>query len=98
GRIVTAIDMRRRLGLPPRADGRPPMAVGIELKGESYGLLIDTVGEVLKLAGGTRGPNPANPHQHLKRGSGRGHRLQGQLMVIFGVDRVLEMGSDALAA
>src|SRR5215208_433103 len=44
GRIVTAIDMRRRLGLPPRADARPPMAVGIELKGESYGLLIDTVG------------------------------------------------------
>ena len=32
GRIVTAIDMRRRLGLPPREDGRPPMAVGIELR------------------------------------------------------------------
>src|SRR5438093_1992308 len=47
GRIVTAIDMRRRLGMPQRTDGRPPMAVGIELKGESYGLLIDTVGEVL---------------------------------------------------
>src|SRR6185312_8689540 len=41
GRIVTAVDMRRRLGSPPRSDGRPPMAVGIELKGESYGLLID---------------------------------------------------------
>src|SRR5262250_2419142 len=57
GRIVTAIDMRRRLGLPPRGGERPPMAVGIELKGESYGLLIDTVGEVLKLADGTREPN-----------------------------------------
>src|SRR5438477_7686447 len=40
GRIVTAVDLRRRLGIPPRDDGRPPMAVGIELKGESYGLLI----------------------------------------------------------
>ena len=49
GRIVTAIDMRRRLGLPPRTDDKPSMAVGIELKGESYGLLIDTVGEVMKL-------------------------------------------------
>ena len=47
GRIVTAIDMRRRLGLPPRADDKPSMAVGIELKGESYGLLIDSVGELL---------------------------------------------------
>src|SRR6266487_1445007 len=46
GRIVTAVDMRRRLGLPSRSDGRPPLAVGIELRGESYGLLIDSVGEV----------------------------------------------------
>src|SRR5205809_4704444 len=43
GRIVTTIDMRRRLGLPPRSDNKPSMAVGIDLRGESYGLLIDTV-------------------------------------------------------
>jgi purine-binding chemotaxis protein CheW len=98
GRIVTAIDMRRRLGLRPRADGRPPMAVGIELRGESYGLLIDTVGEVLKLADGTREPNPVNLDQHLARVSGGVHRLDGQLMVILDVDRVLETASDALAA
>jgi purine-binding chemotaxis protein CheW len=98
GRIVTAIDMRRRLGLPPRSDGRPPMAVGIELKGESYGLLIDTVGEVLKLADGTREPNPVNLDQHLARVSAGVHRLDGQLLVILDVDRVLEMGSESLAA
>jgi len=98
GRIVTAIDMRRRLGMPQRTDGRPPMAVGIELKGESYGLLIDTVGEVLKLADGTRESNPVNIDQHLARVSGGVHRLEGQLMVILDVDRVLEMGSEALAA
>jgi purine-binding chemotaxis protein CheW len=98
GRIVTAIDMRRRLGLPPRTDGKPPMAVGIELRGESYGLLIDTVGEVLKLADATREPNPVNLDQHLGRVSGGVHRLDKQLMVILDVDRVLETGGDALAA
>jgi purine-binding chemotaxis protein CheW len=98
GRIVTAIDMRRRLGLPPRQDGRPPMAVGIELKGESYGLLIDTVGEVLKLADGTRESNPVNLDQHLARVSAGVHRLEGQLLVVLDVDRVLEMGSESLAA
>ncbi len=98
GRIVTAIDMRRRLGLPPRTDGKPPMAVGIELRGESYGLLIDTVGEVLKLSDGTREPNPVNLDQHLARVSGGVHRLEGQLMVILDVDRVLETGGDAMAA
>src|ERR1700676_3964507 len=33
GRIVTAIDMRARLGLPKNADGKPPMAVGVDLRG-----------------------------------------------------------------
>src|SRR5262250_568109 len=98
GRIVTAIDMRCRLGLPKREENRPPMAVGIEFKGESYGLLIDTVGEVLKLADNTREANPVNLDARLARVSAGVHRLEGQLMVILDVERVLETGSDALAA
>src|SRR5690349_24962546 len=47
GRIVTVVDMRARLSLPRADDGRPPMAVGVDLRGESYGLLIDQIGEVL---------------------------------------------------
>src|SRR3954464_13699209 len=40
GRIVPVVDMRARLGLPRNDDGKPPMAVGVDLRGESYGLLI----------------------------------------------------------
>jgi purine-binding chemotaxis protein CheW len=98
GRIVTAIDLRRRLGLPSRSDGRPPMAVGIELKGESYGLLIDSVGEVMKLADGTREPNPVNLDARLARVSAGVHRLDKQLLVILDVDRVLEMAPESMAA
>src|SRR5438132_7343727 len=99
GRIVTAVDLRRRLGIPPRTDGRPAMAVGIELKGESYGLLIDAVGEVMKLANGTREANPVNLDARLAGVSAGVHRLEGQLMVILDVDRVLDMtAADPLAA
>jgi len=50
GRIVTAVCARRRLGLPPRPEGSPePLAVGLEVQGDSYGLVIDSVDEVLKL-------------------------------------------------
>ena len=59
GRIVTAIDMRARLGLPKSTDDKPPMAMGVDLRGESYGLLIDTIGEVLKLPDDGRGPTPS---------------------------------------
>ena len=98
GRIVTAIDMRRRLGLPPRTDDKPSMAVGIELKGESYGLLIDTVGEVMKLGETTHEPNPVNLDPRLARVSGGVHRLEGQLMVILDVDSVLNASAEPLAA
>ena len=99
GRIVTAVDLRLRLGMTRRSDGRPPMAVGIELKGESYGLLIDAVGEVMKLANGTREANPVNLDARLAGVSAGVHRLEGQLMVILDVDRVLDMtAADPLAA
>jgi purine-binding chemotaxis protein CheW len=98
GRIVTAIDMRGRLGLPARDDGRPAMAVGIESKGESYGLLIDTVGEVLKLSDSTLEANPVNLDAQLARVSAGVHRLEKQLLVILDVDRVLDMSSEAMAA
>jgi len=98
GRIVTAIDMRSRLGLPKNEDGKPPMAVGVELRGESYGLLIDTIGEVLKLADDTREVNPVNLDPRMAKLAGGVHRLDGQLMVVLDVDRVLEISNDKLAA
>src|ERR1700750_775971 len=98
GRIVTTIDMRRRLGLPPREDNKPSMAVGIELKSGSYGLLIDTVGEVMKLGETTLEPNPVNLDPRLARVSAGVHRLDGQLMVILDVDYVLNGSAETLAA
>lgn len=98
GRIVTAVDMRCRLGLPKREDGKKPMAVGIESRGESYGLLIDAVGEVLKVNDASAEANPVNLDVRLARVSAGIHRLDGQLLVILDVDRVLEMGSEAMAA
>lgn len=98
GRIVTAIDMRSRLGLPKNNDGKPPMAVGVELRGESYGLLIDSIGEVLKLADESREVNPVNLDPRMAKMADGVHRLDGQLMVVLDVDRVLEIPTDKLAA
>jgi len=98
GRIVTAIDMRGRLALPERDDKRPPMAIGIECKGESYGLVIDAVGEVVTLDEGAREPNPVNLDAALARISAGIHRLERQLLVILDVDRVLDIGREATAA
>src|SRR3981081_708131 len=98
GRIVTVVDMRARLGLPKNDDGKPPMAVGVDLRGESYGLLIDSIGEVLKLAEDSREVNPVNLDPRLTKMAAGVHRLEGQLMVVLDVDRILEIAPDKVAA
>ena len=98
GRIVTLIDLRRRFGLGQRDDGEPVMAIGVESRAESYGLLIDSVGEVLKLDDAAREPNPINLDQRLARVSAGIYRLDGQLLIVVDVDRVLDIGTSAIAA
>ena len=98
GRIVTLIDMRGRLGLEKRSDDSPAMAIGVESGGESYGLLIDSVGEVLKLDDSGREANPINLDPRLARVSAGIYRLEGQLLMVVDVDRVLDIGTKAIAA
>jgi purine-binding chemotaxis protein CheW len=96
GRIVTVIDLRRQLGLPVSDEEVAPMAIGIEHRGESYGLLIDMVGEVLKLSAASHEDNPINLDSRLARVAAGVHRLDAQIMIVLDVDRAL--GSTAMAA
>jgi purine-binding chemotaxis protein CheW len=98
GRIVTLIDLRRRFGLGQREDGDASMAIGVESRAESYGLLIDSVDEVLKLDDAACEPNPINLDQRLARVSAGIHRLDGQLLIVVDVDRVLDISTKAIAA
>jgi len=97
GRIVTAIDMRNRLDLHAREEGSAPMAIGIETRGESFGLLVDALGEVLKVADADIEANPVNLDRKLAGVSAGVHRLDGQLLVVLDVDRVLDVGAEAAA-
>ncbi|MEM6616490.1 MAG: chemotaxis protein CheW [Pseudomonadota bacterium] len=90
GRIVTAIDMRRRLELPPAGEDGARMAVGIEYKGEFFGLIIDSVGEVLRLPETDLEQNPMNLDPRWVKVSGGVYRLEGALMIVLDVDRVLD--------
>jgi purine-binding chemotaxis protein CheW len=99
GRIVTLIDLRQRLGFAAApASDEPPMAIGIEWRGESYGLLVDSVGEVLKLDDNRREANPVNLDPRLAELSVGIHRLDDHLLVLIDVDRVLGLAEKAKAA
>ncbi len=98
GRVVTAIDVRQCLGLASRPIGGRGMAVGIEKNNEAYGLIIDEVGEVLTLQPHAYERNPANLDPKWRRISHGVYRLDGNLMVILDVDRLLDFERHTEAA
>ncbi len=89
GRIVTAIDLRSRLGLPPAAAGSPRMSVVAEQTGELYALLVDQVCEVVSLAADKFERNPPTLPPAWERFSAGIFRLQERLMVMLDIPRLL---------
>ncbi|MGI6246125.1 MAG: chemotaxis protein CheW [Pseudochelatococcus sp.] len=89
GRIVTAINMRRRLGFPVRDEGEPVIAVGIEYQGEVYGLLVDEVGEVLTLDKARLVAKPPNLDQRWGAVTDGVFPLERELLAVLDVESVL---------
>ena len=98
GRVVTAMCLRRRLGLPDGENDGRNMAVGLEHHGESYGLLVDQVGEVMKLSPDTHEANPVHMDPRWVKLSRGVHRLDEKLLIILDVDAVLSLEVQSQAA
>ena len=89
GRIVTAIDVRLRLNLLARPKDKPGMSIVVDLRGELYSLMVDSVGEVLSLSNEDFERNPATLDPRWREVSTGIYRLNGQLMVVLDVPRLL---------
>jgi purine-binding chemotaxis protein CheW len=102
GRIVTAIDARSRLGLPPREKGQQTqcLAIGVEHGGESFGLIIDEIGEVVRLEDSQMEQNPVNLDATWSGVSRGVYRLGDRLLVIMDMNQMLAGagGLDSAAA
>lgn len=90
GRIVTALDLRSRLGLPPRSDAADSIHVVVQFDGESYGLVVDSVGDVARLDDDDREPPPKNLDPHWASLTLGVHRLENRLLLILSVGQVID--------
>jgi purine-binding chemotaxis protein CheW len=97
GRIVTAIDVRTRLGMGRRAADQPGMSVVVEHSGEFYSLMVDAVGEVLTLSSKEFERNPATLDPKWREISQGIFRLENQLLVVLDVDRLLDFSHSEAA-
>jgi purine-binding chemotaxis protein CheW len=91
GRIVTAIDMRQRLGLEARPPEITGMNVVVDRGGELYSLIVDSVGEVLSLEAGLYERNPSTLEAAWRGFSVGVYRLQNELMVVLDVAELLNI-------
>jgi len=98
GRIVTAIDARRRLGLQPRDANDSGMALGVERGSEIFGLIVDSVGEVLRRPSAELEPVPAHVDPNWRSMVKGVHRLDKELLAVLDVSAVLGMADKAKAA
>ena len=91
GRIVTAIDLRRRLDLPPADPGARQMSVVTEQGGELYALLVDQVADVMSLPGSAFEPCPPTLPAVWAEHSRGVFRLEGRLLVVLDVAHLLDI-------
>lgn len=89
GRIVTAFDVRLRLGLEKDPNNKHEMSIVVEHKDELYSLVVDGVGEVLTLSADAFEPNPATLEARWKEISSGIYRLKDELLVVLDVDKLL---------
>ena len=89
GRVVTAIDLRQRLGLPPSDIAGRRMAVGIDHGGDSYGLIVDGVGEVMHLDADDQDDLPVHLEPRWAGVAAGIYRLPSEIMVVLDVAAIL---------
>ena len=91
GQIVTAIDMRRRLGLPQCAKDKPPMNMVVRTSDGAVSLLVDEIGDVLEMDPATY----ERPPKNLDPAAGeviRGvYKLKGRLLLVLDAERTAEL-------
>lgn len=89
GKIVTAINLRIRLGLDPRTDGKGGMSILVEHEHDLYSLMIDSVRDVVDLPNSLQEQVPINLDRRWRDVAESVYRLDGELMIESSVPRLL---------
>jgi purine-binding chemotaxis protein CheW len=95
GQIVTALDVRRILGLPVvESEDSLPMNIVIQSEGGAVSLLVDEICDVLDVPRRASMPLPENMPAHQRELIERVYQLETGLLLILNTDRVLDTAAN----
>jgi purine-binding chemotaxis protein CheW len=93
GKIVSVIDLRKRLGEKKVTSTRKNRILVVEHRGRLSGLIVDSASEVLKIPAADIEPSPAALQEgSLNCVTGLG-KCRGRLIVLLDMTRLLDLGA-----
>ena len=92
GQIVTAIDMRARLGLAPLGDAHRPLHVVMRPAAGVVSLLVDEIGDVLSLDEHSFERAPETLSGVFREVVLGVYKLEGELLLLLDVERIIALG------
>lgn len=93
GQIVTAIDLRDRLDLEPRAKGTQPMNVVVRSDDGPVSLLVDEIGDVVEVQEECFEPPPETLHGKVRTVILGVHKLNDRLMHVLDTERACQIAA-----
>lgn len=96
GQIMTAVDLRERIGLPPREVDKRPINVVIRRKDGGVSLLVDSIGDVITPAEDLAEAPPENVNPRVRTLLKGVYKLEGRLLQILDPDKLMEFEGAAL--
>lgn len=90
GKVVTAVSLKQRLGMPIGSTSDRPLAIEIERRGEHFGLIVDEVGDVIFINASMEVPVPKHLDEARSRFSSKLFRVGERLIPILDVERLFD--------
>ena len=97
GQIVTAIDMRRRLGLEPRSGDETPMNMVVRTDEGAVSLLVDEIGDVIEVSAETFEPPPDNVDPAVRELIRGVHKLEDRLLLVVDTEKTVDLTAEEVA-
>lgn len=95
GQIVTAIELRRRLGLPERMAEQSGVNIVIETDDGAVSLIADDIGDVLWLSAVDFEPPPETLHAPARELTLGVYKLSERLLVLLDPERLVELSAQS---